>query len=340
MSTEPRLVVDHLSVSLPVKDRGLVPVLHDVSFSVGAGEIVGLVGESGSGKSMTSRAILGLLPPGATQTGDIRYEGESVPAMSDQRRREYRGRQVSMIFQDPRAHVNPVRRLGDFLTEAAVHRDRVPTAEAERNAKALLTAVGIDRPEQRMRQYPHEVSGGMLQRIMIASTLGSGANLVVADEPTTALDVSTQSEVIGLLAGLRRQRQMSMVFVTHDIDLAVSLCDRIVVLYAGTVLESQPAIALHDGPRHPYSALLTNCRPSVRERRDRLPTVPGRPVSAFEAPEGCVFVGRCPSAIELCHSQRPGLVQTGSAEVACHRSDELAPSMVARRPWNQPEASQ
>jgi len=315
------LELDALAVDLPVEGR-LRRVIHEVTLNVAESQAVGLVGESGAGKSMTSRAVLRLLPPGAMIHGDIRFQGRSVPAMNADQLRAFRLRDVAMIFQDPRAHINPVRTIGDFLTEALLERgESRPRADAIVNG--LLSAVGITDAARRMRQYPHELSGGLLQRVMIAATLAIEPKLLLADEPTTALDVTTQSDVMVNLDTQRRDRGLAMLFVTHDLELAAAVCDRIAVMYAGHLVEDSPAASLHAAALHPYTAGLLASRPSPSARSRRLAAIPGRPLSAFEAGDGCVFATRCPFAVDRCRAERPMLREFASGRVACHRVEEL-----------------
>ncbi len=319
------LELDRLAIDLRV-GRRLRRVVHDVSLCLAVGEAVGLVGESGAGKSMTSRAVIRLLPDGAVIDGDISVEGRSVPAMGREELRSYRLSEVAMIFQDPRAHVNPVRRVGDFLTEALVERGE-PRHVAVEIVTGLLLRVGIHDPERRMRQYPHELSGGLLQRVMIAAALAISPKLLLADEPTTALDVTTQSDVMVHLDAQRRERGLAMVFVTHDLELAIAVCDRIAVMYAGYLVEDSPAATLHERALHPYTKGLLASRPSASVRRERLAAIPGRPLSAFEVKEGCVFASRCRFVEERCLLERPLLRDFDGARVACHRAEELSGQM-------------
>jgi oligopeptide/dipeptide ABC transporter ATP-binding protein len=321
------LELDGLAVDLPSEGR-LQRVIHDVTLNVAEGESVGLVGESGAGKSMTSRAVIRLLPEGAVVQGDIRFEGRSVVAMSRDQLRGYRSRDVAMIFQDPRAHINPVRRIGDFLTEALVERGE-PEYRAVTVVSGLLAAVGIDDAAQRMRQYPHELSGGLLQRVMIAAALAIEPKLLLADEPTTALDVTTQSDVMVNLDTQRRERGLAMLFVTHDLELAAAVCDRIAVMYAGYLVEDSKAAALHAEALHPYTAGLLASRPSPSVRSKRLAAIPGRPLSAFEVGQGCVFAARCPFAEDQCRAEQPVLRTFGSGRVACHRAEEIRSQLSA-----------
>jgi oligopeptide/dipeptide ABC transporter ATP-binding protein len=316
----PLLHVEHLRVALPVEGEERT-VLHDVSLSVGAGEAVGLVGESGSGKSMTARAVARLLPRGARTAGTIRFDGADVAGLGGRDLRRFRG-EVATIFQDPRAHVNPVRRVGDFVCEA-LRAGGTSRAEATARATAALADVGIADGARRLNQYPHELSGGLLQRVMIAAMLLTEPRLVLADEPTTALDVTSQAEVMAILDELRRERGLALLFITHDLDLATAVCDRMAVMYAGSIVELQAAGTLHADPRHPYSAALVGARPSVEQRSERLAAIPGQPLSAFAAPDGCAFAPRCRYAEERCTAARPPLEETDGGLVRCVRAGEL-----------------
>ncbi|MEU6785019.1 ABC transporter ATP-binding protein [Nonomuraea angiospora] len=311
------LDIDRLTVTLP-GESGLKPVLSDVSLSIGEGEAVGLVGESGSGKSMTVRSIVRLLPPGARVEGGIRVRGVEVGALRGAALRELRAG-VPVIFQDPRAHINPVRTVGDFLTETL----RDSRRAAEDRAVRVLDEVGVPEARRRLRQYPHELSGGLLQRVMIAAALLAEPRLLLADEPTTALDVTTQAEVMAVLDELRRERGLAMLFITHDLELAAAVCDRTAVMYAGRVMEVQASASLHERPLHPYTAALAAARPSLERKADRLATIPGRPLSAFEAPDGCAFGPRCAHVRESCRERRPELRTVAGGQVACVRAEEL-----------------
>jgi oligopeptide/dipeptide ABC transporter ATP-binding protein len=318
----PLLDVDGLTVRLPV-DGTAQAVLRDVSLTIRAGEAVGLVGESGSGKSMTARAIDRLLPAGAQVEGQVRFQGQGVSDLAGAELRAFRTK-VAMIFQDPRAHVNPVRRIGDFMTEALRANLRVPAPYAERRAAIMLGQVGIEDGERRLRQYPHELSGGMLQRVMIATALLTDPRLLLADEPTTALDVTTQAEVMGILDNLRREYGLAMLFITHDLELAAAICDRTIVMYAGQVVEVRNSALLHDDPLHPYTAALTAARPDIERAATRLRAIPGRPLSAFEAPAGeCAFAPRCPHAGDSCRQGVPELTALDGGQSRCVRATEL-----------------
>ena len=297
--------------------------LRDVSLTLRPGEAVGLVGESGSGKSMTARAIGRLLPSGAEVRGSIRFGGTEIGQLAGADLRRYRS-QTAMIFQDPRAHINPVRRIGDFMTEALRTNHEVPRAQADRRAADMLAQVGIEDGTRRLQQYPHQMSGGMLQRIMIAAALLTGPRLLLADEPTTALDVTTQAEVMAILDGQRRRSGLAMLFITHDLDLAAAICDRTAVMYAGQIVEVRASALLHSDPLHPYTAALAAARPDITQTTHRLRAIPGRPLSAFEAPPAeCAFAPRCPHAAGVCRAAGPGLVQLDGGVSRCARAREL-----------------
>ena len=316
------LEVEGLNVDLPVAGE-LRTVLRDVSFSLEEGRTLGLVGESGSGKSMTVRTIARLLPDGARVTGGVRFDGAEVFDLRRDALRRYRAKDVAMVFQDARAHTNPVRTIGDFLTEAMRTNDRMGRQAARRRACELLTEVGIGDPERRLRQHPHELSGGLLQRVMIAAAVAARPRLILADEPTTALDVTTQAEVMAILGRMRREYGMALLFITHDLELAGAVCDETIVLYAGQVMERQASDRLHATPAHPYTAALVEARPEVDRRVDRLPAIAGHPTTAYEAPAGCAFAPRCRFAAEECRTGVPALVRIGDAQSRCVRMPGL-----------------
>jgi oligopeptide/dipeptide ABC transporter ATP-binding protein len=316
------LEIHDLTVELVI-DRRYRKVLQDVSLTLGRAEVVSLVGESGSGKSMTARSVMNLLPPAGKITGDISFEGRSMLGASTKQWREFRSNHAGMIFQDPRASINPVHRIGDFLIEALVRNRGVSRKVALERASILLAQVGIEDAERCLRQYPHEVSGGMLQRVMIASVLLAGPQLILADEPTTALDVTTQSDVIAILDDLRREREMAMLFITHDLELAAAFSDRVAVMYAGYIVEVSTPAQLHSRPRHPYTAGLLRSRPLLHERTARLSQIAGRPLSAYEAPPGCPFQDRCPFVAPECTVEVPAPTLLGESIVRCVRAEDL-----------------
>jgi oligopeptide/dipeptide ABC transporter ATP-binding protein len=293
-------------------------VIREVDLTIEVGQALGLVGESGSGKSMTARSVLRLLPDGARLTGEILVDGTSVIDLDAAGLRRFRATQVAMIFQDPRAHINPVRTVGDFLIEGLTTVRGVHAREAERRLTGILKEVGITDASRRMRQRPHELSGGLLQRVMIAAALAAEPRLLLADEPTTALDVTTQEEVMAIIDEARRDRGLALLFITHDLELAAAVCDRIAVMYAGTVVEDLPAATLRDASAHPYTRALLASRPGLGSDTGRLQAIEGRPLAAFEVTSGCAFAARCPTARSRCVSDHPTLRPTGQGTAACH----------------------
>ncbi|MFE5622716.1 ABC transporter ATP-binding protein [Streptomyces virginiae] len=322
----PTLDIQGLRVTLPGTAR---PVLDGVDLTVRAGETVALVGESGSGKSLTSRSALRLLPPGAAVEGAVRVGGEDVLAMDADRLRGVRAGSVAMVFQDPRAAVNPLRRIGDFLTESVTLTGATSRTDATARAVELLRAVGLD--ESVLRKYPGQVSGGMLQRVVIAAALMGDPALLLADEPTTALDVTSQAEVIALLAQLRERFGTGLLFVTHDLDLAAAISDRVYVMYAGRIVETGPAEDLFARPRHPYTAALLASTPRMEGPRGRLAAIEGQPPDLREPLHGCAFATRCPLATEVCDQRAPlpaAAPDRPEHRAACHHSDLLEGSAV------------
>jgi oligopeptide/dipeptide ABC transporter ATP-binding protein len=325
--SEALLELRSVSTSLRIGGQ-LAPVVQDVDLVVHRGEILGLVGESGSGKSMTARTIMRLLPPGARSSGQVLLDGAELP-LSGRRLAAARRRQVAMIFQDPRAHIDPLYRNGFHLTEGLLAQRGLGREAARTEALRLLESVGIAEPERVFDAYPGQVSGGMLQRVLIAGALTGDPGLLIADEPTTALDVTTQLDIAALLDGIRRQGR-GILFITHDLDLAAALCDRTLVMYAGRIVEEQPTGALFETPLHPYTARLVGARPRLDRRVVPMPVIPGRAVSAFDAPPGCAFHPRCDYAEEECAVREPALQRLSpSARSACLRVRQIAPQLRA-----------
>ncbi|WP_217247301.1 ABC transporter ATP-binding protein [Streptomyces sp. AC602_WCS936] len=329
MSSGPLLRIDALRIDLPV-DGAVRTVVHRADVSIPEGTAVALVGESGSGKSLTARSVLGLLPRNAGIHGDVLFAGESVPAMRPERLRAFRASEVAMVFQDPRAHINPARSIGDFLVEGLTTARGVRAAEAARKVTRILQEVGISDAARRMRQRPHELSGGLLQRVMIAAALAAEPRLLLADEPTTALDVTTQEEVMAIIGEARAARGLAMLFITHDLELAAAVCDRIAVMYAGTTVEELPAERLRAQAAHPYTRALLASRPSVDDTGAELRSIPGRPLSGFEVPDGCAFGDRCPRVQDLCRSDRPEPTSAGDGTASCHFPHPCGPEEAGR----------
>ena len=289
--------------------RGLVRAVDGVSLSVARGRTLGIVGESGSGKTVLSRSIMGLLTGrGVERTGSIRYEDRELLDASPQELRHLWGTEMAMVFQDPMTSLNPVMRIGRQLTEGVRHHLGVPKGEADAQALKLLASVGIPDPGRRLRQYPHELSGGMRQRVTIAIALAAGPKLLLADEPTTALDVTVQAQILDLLQQQQRDRYMGMVLVTHDLGVVAGRTDDVIVMYAGQVVERAPTATLFTDVKMPYTAALLSSIPSLRTpRHERLKVITGRPPDLVEPPQGCRFAARCPYARAKCRAEEPPL---------------------------------
>ena len=300
-------------------------ILRGVTFAIAAGQIHGLVGESGAGKSMTGRAISRLLPDNAKVGGSITFGGQDVLGLRGKALLDYRARSVATIFQDPSTHLNPLRRISDFMTESLTTMGGLRYREAVSRGCDLLVEVGVADPSRVMDQYPHQLSGGLLQRIMIGGALSLEPRLLIADEPTTALDTTTQTDVMGLLERLRRDHDMAVLLITHDLMLAASACDRIGVLYAGELLEHGGAEDIYHRPLSPYTRGLLASRPDVTTTTRRLPVIPGRPLSADDAPSGaCSFVDRCGLVTPECRTGAIPLARAGDRLVRCIHADAEA----------------
>jgi oligopeptide/dipeptide ABC transporter ATP-binding protein len=291
---------------------GLVRAVDGVSLTLDRGRTLGIVGESGSGKSVLSRSIMGLLPKrNVVREGSIVYDGHQLDAMADGKRRDLWGTEMAMVFQDPMTALNPVLKIGNQITEGLRFHLELDRKTARLNAISLLQSVGIPEPERRLKQYPHELSGGMRQRIMIAVALACGPKLLFADEPTTALDVTVQAQILNLLASQQRERDMAMILVTHDLGVVAGRADDIAVMYAGQIVEQAPAATLFANVRMPYTEALLRSIPKLDEpRRAKLAAIPGRPPSLVDPPQGCRFAPRCPYAQNQCHVEAPPLVES------------------------------
>ncbi|WP_242909368.1 ABC transporter ATP-binding protein [Actinomadura terrae] len=319
------LEIEDLHVDF-LTDRGWTNVVAGVSFDVGPGEIVGLVGESGSGKSVTSLSVLRLLPPAYTRTpgGAVRYRGRDLIGMPQRELRDIRGNEISMIFQEPMTSLNPAYTIGDQIAEGYRRHKGGSRRAAFARAAEMLDLVGIPDAGHRVRDYPHEFSGGMRQRAMIAMALACEPKLLIADEPATALDVTVQAQIVALLARLRDETGCGILFITHDLGLVAELADRVVVMYAGEVVETAPALDLYDTPKHPYTAGLLSAMPHLGVRGEELPTIPGRTPEPWRMPEGCRFSPRCGHANEQCTAAPPEfrIVQEGRG-CRCCRTEQL-----------------
>ena len=287
--------------------KGVARAVDGVSYDVHAGEALGVVGESGSGKSVTCMAALGLLriPPGRVESGSALFDGRELLNAPPDLLRAIRGREIAMVFQDPMTALNPTMTIGAQIMEPLRIHVHLSGAEAHARAVAALREVGISEPESRMESYPHHFSGGMRQRVMLAMAIVTNPRLLIADEPTTALDVTVQAQVLNLMDRLRRDRNMALVLITHDLGVVANTCDRVVVMYAGNVMETAPADALFARPAHPYTRALLKARPSLQIRGKELYTIPGAPPNPYRKPEGCPFAPRCELAEARCHVTPP-----------------------------------
>ena len=313
----PLLEVNNLRVEFPTR-HGTLLALDDISFSIEPGEILGVVGESGAGKSLTGAAIIGLLePPGRVAGGEIRFEGQRIDNLSREQMRSIRGRTSGAIFQDPLTSLNPLYTIGRQLIETI--RTHLPMSEEEARQRAikLLQETGIPAAEERIEQYPHQFSGGMRQRVVIALALAAEPKLIVADEPTTALDVSIQAQIISLLKRLCKDHGAAVMLVTHDMGVIAETCDRVAVLYAGRVAEIGPVQDVIHRPSHPYTQGLMGSIPAMGEDRERLLQIDGSMPRLNKIPNGCAFNPRCPNVMDRCRVDRPDLMDAGPTRAAC-----------------------
>jgi len=344
------LEIENLSTEFET-DEGVVKAVDDVDLTVREGETVGIVGESGSGKSVTALSIMGLIDsPGRITDGRIEFNGEDLSEVSDERRRELRGDEMSMIFQDPMEGLNPVLRIGDQISETLRAHDQIPGEEIDwleqsllgnfvprrsveerfprswERSVELMAEVGIPEPEQRAKEYPHQFSGGMLQRAMIAQALAGEPDLLIADEPTTALDVTIQAQILNLLNDLQEDHGTSILLITHDLGVVVEVCDRVAVMYAGEIVETAPVEELFTDPKHPYTQGLLKSIPSTKERT-RLQPLAGQVPDLIDMPDACYFAPRCDHAHEECYDGVPRMYETGPNHgTRCVLYDEADPN--------------
>ena len=319
MSDAPLLAVEDLSVEFHRRGEEPVRAVDEVSFSVGAGEVMGLVGESGCGKSVTSLAIMGLLPSrGVRVGGSVRFEGTDLLRLSPDRLRDMRGRDIGMVFQDPLSSLNPVVPIGRQVTEVLVRHRRLDRAAARAEAVRLLESVGLPDPTRRLGEYPHQLSGGMRQRALIAMALACRPRLLIADEPTTALDVTIQAQILTLLKELVAESGTALVLITHDLGVVAGMCDDITVLYGGRVVEGAQRHDLFAAPRHPYThGLLASVPRLDADRGQPLHPIPGSVADAIPWSQGCAFVPRCARAVDACVQGPPRLGQVDASLVRC-----------------------
>ena len=295
--------------------RGFVRAVDGVSVTLDRGRTLGIVGESGSGKSVFVRSLMGLLPPTADRSGSVRFEGTELSELDERALRRYWGTHMAMVFQDPMTSLNPVRRIEPQITDSLRHNLGVGRAEAHDRALALLESVGIPEPRRRLRDYPHQLSGGMRQRVTIAMALACGPKLLLADEPTTALDVTVQAQILNLLGSQQRERFMGMILVTHDLAVVAGRTDEVAVMYAGQIVEKAPTSVLFGNVRMPYTEGLLQSIPKISEpSHTRLKIIGGRPPDLVDPPAGCRFSPRCPYAQPVCHTDPPPLTPAETPE--------------------------
>jgi oligopeptide transport system ATP-binding protein len=308
-------------------DRGLLTAVDGISYTLDVGEVLAILGESGSGKTVHARAMLGILDsPPAVATGAARLEGVNLVGLDEESMYEFRGERISMLFQDPHTALDPVFSVGDQLLELLRVRRKLSRRRAKEVAIELLEKVGINAPRERLRSYPHELSGGIAQRVMVAMAIALNPVVLLADEPTSSLDVTVQAQVLELLARLMDAGGMGLVLITHNLAIAVGFADRIAVMYAGRIVEMGEARAVYDGPLHPYTGGLLRSIPSLNVREDRLPAIKGSPPNLTQVPPGCPFHPRCSFAIDRCRVEVPQLIEWLPGRfAACHRATEVEP---------------
>jgi len=314
------LQISHLKTYFFTRN-GVVKAVDGISFGLSKGESLCLVGESGCGKTTAALSILRLIdsPPGRIIDGEILYHGEDLLRCSGERLRRIRGNRIAMIFQDPQSSLNPVFTVGDQIAEQVKLHLRLKRKPATERALHLMEQVGIPRARERMRDYPHQFSGGMKQRVMIAAALSCDPEILIADEPTTALDTTIKAQILDIFRDLKQKRNMSLLFITHDLGTVAGIADRVVVMYGGRVAEAGTALDIFDQPKHPYTHGLINCLPNISTRRGRLTPIPGIIPSLIDPPEGCIFNPRCQQRMPICSQERPKeVVLSGEHLVACH----------------------
>lgn len=313
---EPLLQVENLETHFQTSG-GLVRAVRGVSFHVHRGETVGLVGESGSGKSVTSLSLMRLIqtPPGRIVNGSVRLAGEEILTLPPRQMQQIRGAKMSMIFQDPFSCLNPTMTLGEQVTEAIRAHTSASKREARERALELFRAVRIPSPEIRLKQYPHQISGGQRQRVMIAIAFSTNPALLIADEPTTALDVTVQAQIMGLMADFQKRTEAAILLITHDLGVVAEMCDRVLVMYAGQIVEEAHVQQLFNAPKHPYTVGLLQSLPQMNsDRQERLASIPGQPPDLAHLAPGCPFADRCPRVMDICRTREPEVTEPESGQ--------------------------
>lgn len=302
-----------------------VEAVRGVDLHINDGEILGIVGESGSGKSVMMKSIMGIIPPNAKiESGEILFQGKDIVKLSSSEKRKIKGKDIAMIFQDPMTALNPIRTIGSHIIEVIMRHKNLDKTKAKKSAIEFLRLVGMPTPEKRMGQYPHEFSGGMRQRVLIAMALSCGPRLLIADEPTTALDVTIQAQILELIRNLKNQENMSVVLITHDLGVVASLCSRIMVMYAGMIMEEGLIDEIFYSPRHPYTKALLNAIPNVDgDEKKRLKPIHGTAPSLLNPPKGCPFAERCEFSMDKCFTLMPGYKSfSGTQKSRCFLAGE------------------
>lgn len=331
MDKQSILEINDLKVSF-YTGKKFVPAIHGISFSLKEGEILGIVGESGSGKSVTSLATMGLIPcpPGKIENGEILFEGRDLTKLSERDWRKVRGNKISMIFQEPMTSLNPLFTIGNQLMEGILLHSNISKAEAKIRCIELLRLVGIPRAEGILKEYPHQLSGGMRQRVMIAMAMACNPKILIADEPTTALDVTIQAQILSLMKDLNNKTNTSIILITHDLGVVAEICERVIVMYSGQIVEQGDVHTILKNPQHPYTKGLLKSVPDLREKKERLYSIPGNVPTPGSTIQGCRFAARCSNVFSKCLEAEPELVQSEKEgnEVRCflytekERSDE------------------
>jgi oligopeptide transport system ATP-binding protein len=313
----PLLQVENLETQFHTS-AGIVRAVRGISFHVERGETVGIVGESGSGKSVTSLSLMRLIPtpPGRIANGSVKLNGQEILTLPMRDMRNIRGAQISMIFQDPFSSLNPTMTLGDQVIEAIRAHTKMSRQEAREKALELFKAVRIPSPEIRLKQYPHQISGGQRQRVMIAIAFSTNPMLLIADEPTTALDVTVQAQIMALMADFQKRTNAAILLITHDLGVVAEMCDRVLVMYAGQVVEEGMVEQIFNAPKHPYTIGLLESLPQMNaDRQKRLVSIPGQPPDLAHLPQGCPFADRCSHVMDICHTKEPGRTEVAPGQV-------------------------